>query len=211
MGLTSMLTGKWFTRLVLVSCVVCSISIYVVFKNMEFIVHGQLYDFGLIFSPEWADGYRVFTWLVFACVGVPLALSSLALASSFLHVAEVPERKHVAPQRTGPPRGVTKVGYIGSKQTRPVQQSRPVQQTRQAQEPVRQTISRVDNGNCVGIVCPECKKVFGRALVMLDFRSGSNRMVSVCPYCNHVLGYTSDEKANSDGFRVGSPDKKILR
>ena len=205
MGFTSMLTGKWFTRLVLVSCIVCSISIYVVFKNMEFIVHGQLYDFGLIFSAEWADGYRVFTWLVFACVGVPLALSSLALASSFLNVAEIPKREHIVPERTGPPRGVTKVGYIGS------QPKRPVQQPRQTQEPVRETISRVDNGNCVGISCPECKKVFGRALVMLDFRSGSNRMVSVCPYCNHVLGYTSEEKGKDDGFRVGSPDRKILR
>ena len=205
MGLTSMLTGKWFTRLVLVSCIVCSISVYVVFKNMEFIVHGQLYDFGLIFSPEWADGYRVFTWLVFACVGVPLALSSLALASSFLNVEKIPEREHIVPQRAGPPRGVTKVGYIGS------QQSRPVQQARQAQEPVRGTISKADTVDGVGISCPECKKVFGRALVMLDFRSGSNRMVSVCPYCNYVLGYTSEEKAKDDGLHVGSPDRKIVR
>jgi|GEM_PF-1136961 len=205
MGLQSMLTSKWFTRLVLVSFMVCSVSIYFVFKNMEFIVHGQLYDFGLIFSPEWADSYRVFTWLIFLCLGVPMALSGLAIASSFLNVEQMPERERIVPQKTGPPRGVTKVGYIGS------QQSRPVQQSHQAQESVRKTNTRVDNGNCVGISCPDCKKVFGRALVMLDFRSGSNRMVSVCPYCNHVLGYTSEEKTRDDGFVVGSQDKKILQ
>jgi len=205
MGLASMLTGKWFSRLVLVSCIVCSVAIYFVFKNMEFIVHGQLYYFGLIFDAEWADSYRVFTWLLFVFLGVPTALSSLALASSFFIRANLSERERIVPQKTGPPRGVTKVGYIGS------QQSRPVQQSHQAQESVRKTNTRVDNGNCVGISCPDCKKVFGRALVMLDFRSGSNRMVSVCPYCNHVLGYTSEEKTRDDGFVVGSQDKKILQ
>ena len=205
MDLASMLTGKWFTRLVLVSCIVCSVSIYFVFKNMEFIVHGQLYHFGLVFSPEWADGYRVFTWLIFVCVSVPTALSSLVLASSFLNVAKMSEAEHIVPQKAGPARGVTKVGYIKS------QQHRPVQQSRQVQEPARKTIGRVDNGNCLGMSCPECKKVFGRALVMLDFRSGSNRMVSVCPYCNHVLGYTGEEKTKNDAFLAGSQDKKILQ
>lgn len=200
MGLASMLTGKWFTRLVFISCMVCSVAIYFAFKNMEFIVHGQLYDFGLIFSAAWADGYRVFTWMVFLFLGVPTALSALALASSFLKVKEIP--------KIAPPKGVTKVGYIGLKKSRPVQNSsvrqpRPVQQTRQPQRPNTVTAKATDDGNLLGMSCPECKKVFGRALVMLDFRSGSNRMVSVCPYCNHVLGYTDEEKAKHSGLQVG--------
>ena len=197
-----MLTSKWFTRIVLISWIVCAASILVVFKNMEFIVHGQLYDFGLIFSPEWADAYRVLTWMIFICAGVPMALSGIAIASSFLNVEEIQERERIVPQKVGPPRGVAKAG---SPQPRPTQQTRPVQQ------PAREPVTRTDNGNCVGISCPECKKVFGRALVMLDFRSGSNRMVSVCPYCNHVLGYTSEDKSKDSGFRVASPDKRITQ
>lgn len=201
MSLKSMLTGKWFTRIVLVSWIICAAGILVVFRNMELIVHGQLYDFGLVFSPEWADAYSVFTWMIFIFAGVPMALGGIALASSFLNVEEIPE-KRIIPKKAGPPRGVTKTGP---------QKPRPTPQPRQAQQPVREPVTRADIGNCVGMSCPECKKVFGRALVMLDFRSGSNRMVSVCPYCNHVLGYTKDEKSKDNGYYVASPDKKVMR
>jgi hypothetical protein len=190
MSLKNMLAGKWFTRLVMIIWITCAVSIVVLFKNLEFIVHGQLYYFGLVFSPEWADSYRLFTWLIFLCLGLPMALSGLALASSFLKVEEIPKRAVAVPRKVGPPRGVVKAD---SPQI--------------AKEPLS---SRVDNGNCVGISCPECKKVFSRALVMLDFRSGSNRMVSVCPYCNYVLGFTSDEKSKNESFHVATPDRKIV-
>ena len=93
MGLKSMLTGKWFARLVMISWIICAVAILVIFKNMELIVHGQLYYYGLIFSPDWADAYRVLTWLIFLCLGLPMALSGIALASSFLKVARVPQRE----------------------------------------------------------------------------------------------------------------------
>jgi hypothetical protein len=197
MSLKSMLTSKWFTRMVLVSWIVCAASIIVVFKNMELIVHGQLYDYGLVFNAAWADGFRVLTWMIFIFAGVPMALGGIALASSFLNNEGLPEREERVPQRAGPPRGIAK----------PAQQASATRKPLQAQQPVR----RIDNGNCVGISCPECKKVFGKALVMLDFRSGSNRMVSVCPYCNAVLGYTSEEKSNDDSFHVATSDKEIVR
>jgi len=202
MSLRNMLTGKWFTRLVMISWIICTVSVLVVFRNMELIVHGQLYSYGLIFSPEWADAYRVFTWAIFVCLGVPLALSGLALASSFLKVEELPKRANVVPRKVGPPRGVAKAESQQIRQT----------QTRQVQQPVEEAQSiRTDIGDCVGILCPECKKVFGRALVMLDFRSGSNRMISVCPYCNHVLGYTSEEKGKNESFHVAPSDKRIVQ
>jgi uncharacterized Zn-finger protein len=67
------------------------------------------------------------------------------------------------------------------------------------------------NGNVSGISCPNCKRVFGKALVMLDFRGGKNRMVSVCPYCNAVLGYTGEERVSNESFHVATPDEKIIR
>jgi uncharacterized Zn-finger protein len=194
MGLKRMLSGKWFTRLVLISWIICAVSILVVFKNMELIVHGQLYYYGLVFSPDWADAYRIFTWAIFLFLGLPMALSGVALVSSFLKVEKVPKRENIVPQRVGPPRGVTKV------------ESRQI---------VKEVPRRVENsigvGNNGGISCPHCKKVFGKALVMLDFRGGKNRMVSVCPYCNNVLGYTSEEKATNESFHVATPDKKVMQ
>jgi hypothetical protein len=207
MSFRSMLTGKWLIRIVLISWIGCAIVAFFVFKRMEFMVHGELYKYGLVFSPEWADYYRVLTWMVFVCLGVPTVLIGIALASTFI---KVEEPKSAVPQRTKPPLGVTKVGYTGSQKARPVQPARPTQQTRQVQEPVKETVKRVGNGNCVGISCPNCKRVFGRALVMLDFGGGSNRMVSVCPYCNHVLGYTTEEKAKDDGF-VALPEKRATQ
>ena len=205
MSLKDLLTSKWFTRLVLIGWIACASLILIVFKNMEFIVHGQLYDYGLIFDAAWADGYRVLTWMVFVCVGVPMALSGVALASSFLSVKEsvrVQERRALVAQRAGPPRGVTKVGSA---------QARSKQPARKVEEPAKEPVVRADIGNCVGISCPECKKVFGRALVMLDFRSGSNRMISVCPYCNAVLGSTGEKERNDDGLYVDGADRKVTQ
>jgi hypothetical protein len=39
-------------------------------------------------------------------------------------------------------------------------------------------------------------------LVMLDFHDGKNQLVSVCPYCNHVLGNTNEEKSRTADFHV---------
>ena len=89
MGLKRLLSGNGFTRLVLVSWIIGAISILVLFKNMELIVHGQLYYYGLRFSADWADPYRIYTWLLFLCLGLPMALSGLALVSSFFKVEEV--------------------------------------------------------------------------------------------------------------------------
>jgi uncharacterized Zn-finger protein len=102
-----------------------------------------------------------------------MALSGLALVSSFLKVEKVPEKEYIVPQRLRPPQIVAKV---------------------ESQRIIREEPERVENGNNGEISCPRCKRVFGRALVMLDFHSGKNQLVSVCPYCNYVLGKDNDAK-----------------
>jgi len=172
---------------------VCAVCIFVLFKDMEMIVHGQLYYYGLRLSPDWADPYRICTWLIYLCLGLPTVLGGLALVSSFLKVEKVPRKKETVPQRPSAPRGGVKV---------------------EPRQMVKEVPRRVENDNdsinVVGIACPHCKKVFGRALVMLDFRGGKNRMVSVCPYCNHVLGYTDEETGVERSFFVAMPDEKAV-
>jgi hypothetical protein len=151
----------------------------------------------LQFSPDWADPFRLYTWLIYICLGLPAALSGVALASSFLKVEKAPERK--APvqvqQRVRQPQMVAKAA--------------PSQVTREVAP------KRVENSNAAvngsGICCPRCKKVFGRALVMLDFHGGKNQLVSVCPYCNYVLGNTAEVKSPNEGFHVATRDERITR
>jgi hypothetical protein len=173
MGLKRMLSGNWFVRVVMITWIICAVSIFVLFKNMELIVHGQLYSYGLQLSPDWADPYRLYTWLIYICLGLPTALSGLVLVSSFLKVEKAPEapkRKDIFQQRLGQPRGVVKL-----------------ESTQIAMEAPR----RVENINGTssdgGISCPNCEKVFSRPLVMPDFHGDTKQLVSVCPYCYHIL------------------------
>jgi hypothetical protein len=170
-------SDNWSTRLVLINLIVCTVLIVILFSSMELIVHGQLYYYGLRFSPDWADPYRIYTWLIYLSLIVPMALSILALVSSFLRVEKVPERRVTVPKRLMPPQMVSNVG---------------------SQQIVRETPKKVENvnngANGNWISCPRCKKVFRKALETLDFHGGKNQLVSVCPYCNHILGNTSNLK-----------------
>jgi uncharacterized Zn-finger protein len=179
--------GKSFLRFVFIIWFIGAVIILVLFKNMELIAHGQLYNYGLVFSPEWADPYRVFTWWIYICLGTQMALSGIALVSTFLEAEEAPESKSGVQQSVKQPQ-VVKAG------------SRPV---------VRETPKTVENNNVSGITCPYCKKVSSRALVMLDFSGGKNRLVSVCPYCNKVLGINSKEKNTNDNVSVVPLGEKI--
>jgi phage FluMu protein Com len=118
----------------------------------------------------------------------------MALVSSFLKAEKVPEKRSVVPRRLLPPQEVAKVG---SKQI------------------VREVPKKAENGNGgvndSGISCAHCNKVFSRALIMLDFRDGKNRLVSVCPYCNHVLRNTSDVESTKEIFHVEALGEKIMR
>ena len=196
MGLKSILSGNWFTRLVMIIWIICAVSVFILFKNMELIVHGQLYSYGLVLSPDWADPYRIYTWLIYVCLGLPMALTGVALASSFL-VEKVPEKKtYAVPQPPRSPQGAANM---------------PARQATIARAEAPKKVESINGGvNGNGITCPHCKKVFSRALVMLDFRSGKNQMVSVCPYCNLVLGNTSDIKSTDEEFHVALPDEKKI-
>jgi hypothetical protein len=189
MGLKRMLSGNWFTRIVMIILIICSVSIIALFKNIELIVHGQLYNYGLQFSPDWADPYRLLTWLIYLCLGLPMALGGLALVSSFLKVEEGSDQENTFPQRIKSQQAVAKA---------------------KSGQVVREVPNRVEYGNGDGISCPRCKKVFGRALVMLDFHNGKNQLVSVCPYCNYALGNTNSEKCANEKFQVNIPDEKII-
>lgn len=189
MDLKRIASGKWFTRLVFVNSIACAVSIYALLKSTELVVHGQLYSYGLIFSSDWAGPLNIYMWLIYVCLGLTTALGGFALVSSFLKVEKVPEKKDAVPTSLKPPQ----VANVPPRQM------------------AAEVPKRVENGNGEGICCPHCKKVFCRALVMLDFYNGRSRLVSVCPYCSHVLGNTSNVESTHEEFHVAASPEKIIR
>lgn len=187
MGLKRALAGNWVSRITLVVWIISAIGIIFLLKSMELIVHGQLYYYGLQFSSEWADPYRTYTYLFYLCLGLPLALSGVALGSSFIKETEkVPEKKTAVQQnvRLQPP---AKTG---------------------AHTIIKEKSRIFDNSISSEIECPKCKKTFSRTLEMLDFRSEKPRILNACPYCNHVLTNTVKKSGNGD-FHVENTDKKV--
>jgi uncharacterized Zn-finger protein len=184
-GLKRITSGNWFNRFVLISWIMCGVFIYFLFKDMELIVHGQLYYYGLNFSSDWADPYRLYTWLIYLCLGLPMALSGIALVSSFLKDDKVPEKIHIVPQKASSPQTAVKIGSQ------------------------RELAKSDESINRSGLSCPHCKKAFSKPLVMLDFQCGKTQLISVCPYCNHVLE-TNPAKSTNQDFHVRTSDEEIM-
>jgi len=80
--------------------------------------------------------------------------------SFFKDSQKIPEKRIIVKQKVKPPQQVPKVA---------------------PQSPIKEEPKIVEKVNEGGIPCPHCKKVFSRALVMLDFRGRKHTLVSVCP------------------------------
>jgi uncharacterized Zn-finger protein len=53
-----------------------------ILNRIDGIVHGDLYNYGLVFSYNWATGYWVLLRSLYLCLAVPSVLSIIVLASS---------------------------------------------------------------------------------------------------------------------------------
>jgi len=79
MSLESLQKSHWLVRIVLVLWLVSSVFVLFLFNKIDGIVHGDLYNFGLQFSFDWASPYWAFSRLIFVCLGLPMALSFIVL------------------------------------------------------------------------------------------------------------------------------------
>jgi uncharacterized Zn-finger protein len=156
-----------------------------VFANqIDTLVHSQLYNFGLQFDHAWADSYYLYTYLMVAALGVPMVLSVFLVAGGFKR--QIDKKPEPAP-----------------KQELKITQPRPVV----CEE---RKVKVNENGNSSMVIsCPNCKKVFSRPLVMLNFEGGKTRLVNVCPYCNRLLGNAENEKSPASDFQIADKDEKL--
>jgi len=158
-----------------------ALGIYLL-TRFDTLVHGQLYDFGLQFDHAWADLYYFYMQLMYITIGVPMLLSLFCIALSFKRSADKqPESSFKQKPKLTQPQSVI------------------------CEEPK----AKVKESNSIVISCPNCKKMFGRPLVMLNFEAGKNRLVNVCPYCSHVLGSAENEQTDKSDFQIADADKKL--
>jgi len=76
--------ARWFAVLVNALWLVSSAFVLFLLSKIDGIVHGDLYNFGLRFSLDWATSYWLLFRLVYAFLAIPMLLSTIALVFSFL-------------------------------------------------------------------------------------------------------------------------------
>jgi uncharacterized Zn-finger protein len=144
-------------------------------NQIDLIVHGDLYKFGLQPSIEWWNPYWFYMRLSLVALGLPVILSIFATALSFAKKTD--------------------------KVTETKAKLQPTPQPVDSEEPKARE-------NHIGISCPNCKKVFGKPLVMLNFEHGKTKLVNVCPYCTQTLGAAEKEESGNIDFQVPDWKKK---
>jgi len=129
---------------------------------IDMIVNNELYDFGLQLSADWLMPYWTYMRLNYALLGISLVLSFLALAVGLSRRNEqLQENVITDPQKHQP---ITQRNTLRQKE---------------------RNLPQADG--IIMISCSACGKEFSRPMVSLSFEEGKNRLVNVCPYCNHIL------------------------
>jgi hypothetical protein len=83
MTIRSLLGSPVVLRVAVLLWLVSAGFVVVLFGKIDNIVHGQLYNFGLQFSLDWAVGYWSFARLIYLCLAVPGVFSCVVLVFSF--------------------------------------------------------------------------------------------------------------------------------
>ena len=141
------------------------------------------------FSNEWGQPYWLYLRLSYAFLGVSSGLGLTALAIGFYRSKNtVPETSVVALEKSK-----------SNKITNNVKKIKKIEQTTKRNESIKE--------NNMIISCPNCKKMFGRPLVMLNFEGGKTKLVNVCPYCNNSLDQTNTDENSEAEFHIQGQDK----
>jgi len=204
-----------FNRIVIVTLIVwiasAAVSIYGL-TRFDALIHGQLYDYGLRFDNAWADAYYSYSQLMYIALCVPIALSVVSILIGFKSITEKTPATPALKPKLAQPQPIARPQPVARPQPQQAVHSQSPAVARQ--EPKAQEVKAkvAENTNVTGVTCPNCKKVFGTPLVMLNFENGKNRLVNVCPYCSHVLGdaeNTQESKEPKIRFSIRGSDQKI--
>lgn len=153
----------WLIRSVLILYLISSLFASYMLYQLNGIVHGTLYNYGLQFSNGWAVPYWSLERLAYVNAFVPFFFGSFALIFDLWK------------SRSGKVAAVRCV------------------ENNVATGTVRPGVKTAAKNNSTMINCPKCSRLFSRPMNTLDFSSGQPQLVNVCPYCNQVLGDTEHD------------------
>lgn len=106
MGLKGLLGTSDFARVVLVLWLLSSFFVLFLLSRIDYVVHHDLYDFGLQFSFVWATPYWAVLRSVYICLAIPSILSAVILSLDLWRI--VNDRKRVSRRGDESERGAVK-------------------------------------------------------------------------------------------------------
>jgi hypothetical protein len=161
--------------------------------QVDMLVHGTLYDYGLQFWYDWAMPYWLFERLaigLFAGVASVNAFSAVYILFAEKDWTQKPSKQvHVKPKPE-----VVKEQPKEQPKPEPVEEERPPLKEEFRKPMVTDTSDDGVEVVALPMVCNKCGKVFTQPLCMFDFKSGKPRLVNVCPYCNAILAVSGNSK-----------------
>jgi len=168
-------------------------AVFSLLLQVDGIVNGLLYSFGLQFNSEWFLPYQIYLKIV---LGLLFAIACVGGFSVVyvLFSRETPHRRAPTSVRREPTTvrgelaGVRREPTFGKLRKEVVRERVPEKERKQAR------IVKDDGVEITALpmVCNKCQKVFTQPLCMFDFKSGKPRLVNVCPYCNAVLAVSGN-------------------
>ena len=172
-----------------------AVAVLVLLYQIDMIVHGALYEYGLQFHYEWAIPYWTFERLMLGLLGVIAIVNGFCVATAILSNRAPPQRKPVSVARAPKPGFTRERNEIKKEKTpEPKEGDKPKVRVRETRA-VRDTTEDGVEVIALPMVCSKCGKVFSQPLCMFDFKSGKPRLVNVCPYCNAVLAVSGNSKS----------------
>jgi hypothetical protein len=149
------------------------VSIAVV-HTLDTLVHGLLYEYGLVFDYGWASPYWTTVRTLFVLLTSLFIISVIPIAAylkAFLGLLFGNRRLQASPTR--------RLSQSPAPQVQPIA-------TSESPTPAPKPASAIPSST-VPMICSRCGKVFNQALSMFDFQTGVPRLTHVCPYCSAVL------------------------
>lgn len=188
MNYKDLLNSNWLARTVIVMWIITAILVISMLTNLDVLINSTLYNYGLQFSSEWANPYWFYLRLSFGFLGVSLGLGISAMILGFYRSRTIIIDANNVPKKQLKIKMRDQVKLIDKKHS------------------PKTKFERKDETNMI-ISCPNCRKVFGRPMVMLNFEGGKTMLVNVCPYCNHRLGQSDNNEGSNTEFHIRDQDK----
>lgn len=171
---------------------------------LDQIVHGQLYNYELKFSLDWAVPYWNLLRIVQMLLGVIAAATAVNVVftlKKYIFVkkpsvkARPSQKSTVTVSEPAVPTATHPVEKTAPKEVAPLQTSAPTQPT-----PAAASL----HADVSGLIrCFHCGKVFSQPLRMLDFQGDRPRIVNICPFCSEIIpAARQNESEHSRKFQL---------